>query len=70
MLRGSIKKGLLKFTLYWIALVASCLIVFVISAWHMTVKPLQFQAPVGSLNNIFSPEVCPPNLSRPTISNI
>jgi len=63
MLQGRIRRGLLKFSLYWAALVASCLIVFVISALHMTVKPLQFEAPITSLDDIFLPDVCPQNLS-------
>jgi len=64
MIRTRIRRGLLKFSFYWVALVASCLVVFVISALHMTVKPLQFQAPVGSVNDIFLPDVCPLNRFR------
>jgi len=68
MLRRSIRGGLLKFSLYWVALVASCLVIFVISALHMIVKPLHFEAPVGSLNDVFSPDVCPPNHSDHVIT--
>ena len=58
-----LQRDLLKFSLYWVALVASCLIIFVISAMHMRVKPLQFEAPITSLDDIFLPDVCPQNLS-------
>ena len=64
MIRRRIQRGLLKFSFYWVVLVASCLIVFVISALHMTVKPLQFQAPVSSVNDIFFPDVCPSHCFR------
>ena len=64
MVPGSIRRGLLKFSFYWVAFVASCLIVFVVSALYMRVKPLQFEAPVSSLNNVFLPDVCPPNSFR------
>ena len=47
----------IKFSLYWIALVAASLIVFMIAASHMQVKPLQFQAPTGSLDDVFVPDV-------------
>jgi len=47
----------IKFSFYWIALVASSLIVFMSAASHMQVKPLQFQAPTGSLDDVFSPDV-------------
>ena len=47
----------IKFSLYWIVLVASSLIVFMGAASHMQVKPLQFQAPTGSLDDVFVPDV-------------
>jgi hypothetical protein len=47
----------IKFSLRWIALVASSLIVFMSAASHMQVKPLQFQAPTGSLDDVFVPDV-------------
>ena len=47
----------IKVSFYWIALVASSLIVFMSAASHMQVKPLQFQAPTGSLDDVFSPDV-------------
>jgi len=47
----------IKFSLYWIALVVSSLIVFMSAASHMQVKPLQFQAPTGSLDDVFVPDV-------------
>ena len=62
MLQRSIRRGLLKFSLYWAALVASCLIIFVITALHIRVKSLQFEAPITSLDDIFLPDVCPQNL--------
>jgi len=62
--QGSIRRGLLKFYFYWVALVASCLIIFFISASQLTVKPLQFEAPVSTLDDVFLPDVCPPNALR------
>jgi len=64
MRQGSIRRGLLKFYFYWVALVASCLIIFFISASQLTVKPLQFEAPVSTLDDVFLPDVCPPNAFR------
>ncbi|KDR77562.1 hypothetical protein GALMADRAFT_138652 [Galerina marginata CBS 339.88] len=46
-----------KFSLYWIALVAPFLISFMIAAWRMQVKPLQFQAPPPSTYDLFIPDV-------------
>ncbi|KAF8961637.1 hypothetical protein BDZ97DRAFT_1828320 [Flammula alnicola] len=40
-------KDFTKFSLYWGALVTTCLVSFFIAASHMTVKPLQFQAPIA-----------------------
>ena len=65
MLRRCIRRGLLfKFCIYWATFVASCLIIFFISASHMTVKPLQFEAPLSTLDDVFLPEVCPLNPFR------
>ena len=64
MRQGSIRRGLLKFYFYWVALVASCLIIFFISASQIMVKPLQFEAPVSTLDDVFLPDVCPLNPFR------
>ena len=52
-----IHQDFLKFCLYWIFLVASCVIGFVLAATHMTVKPLQFQAPTSSVDDVYLPNV-------------
>ncbi|KAF8961645.1 hypothetical protein BDZ97DRAFT_1828358 [Flammula alnicola] len=46
-----------KFSLYWAALVSTCLVSFFIAASHMTVKPLQFQAPISSIDDWFTADV-------------
>jgi len=58
MVLGHIHRDFLRFSLYWIFLVGSCLIVFMLAATHMSVKPLYFQAPISSVDDMFSPNVC------------
>jgi len=62
MMLGRVHRDFLKFSLYWILLVASCLIVFVLAAKNMTVKALQFQAPTSSVDDVHLPNVAMPYL--------
>ncbi|KAF8804302.1 hypothetical protein BYT27DRAFT_7194475 [Phlegmacium glaucopus] len=55
--RICIRSDFSKFCLYWIAFITLCLVAFVIAALHLTVKPMQFQAPTRSLDDILSPDV-------------
>lgn len=51
------QNDIVRFLLYWIALVGTCLTVFVFFALHMTVKPSQFAAPPVLQNDPFQPDV-------------
>ncbi|KDR70684.1 hypothetical protein GALMADRAFT_214418 [Galerina marginata CBS 339.88] len=51
-----VPRDIVKFLVCWIALVGTCFIAFLTSALHMAVKPLRFQAPDASNDDLFLPE--------------
>ncbi|KDR72369.1 hypothetical protein GALMADRAFT_159048, partial [Galerina marginata CBS 339.88] len=56
-IQRQIRRDFIKFSIYWIALVSTCLVAFLISASYMRVEPLQFQAPIISSFDVFTPDV-------------